>query len=64
MEDNEFHLSNYVINQAGNALDVYLRIFGYEDLIRELGNRAVKMSPKYLRLLEKYEHLKRGIKNE
>ena len=71
VEYNEFHLSNYVINQAGNALDCYLRIFGMEDLIRELGNRSVKMSPKYQRLLQKYEHLlhslddpKRGIKNE
>lgn len=58
---NEFHLSNYVINQAGNALDCYLRIFGMEDLIRELGQRSVKMSPKYLRLLAKYKELKRGV---
>ena len=55
---NEFHLSNFVINQAGNALDCYLRIFGMDDLIRELGQRSVKMSPKYLRLLTKYEQLK------
>lgn len=60
-EYNEFHLSNYVINQAGNALDCYLKIFGMEDLIRELGNRAVKMSPKYVRLLDKYERLKKQL---
>ena len=60
VEYNEFHLSNYVINQAGNALDCYLKIFGVEDLIRELGQRSVKMSPKYQRLLAKYEKLKRG----
>jgi len=54
----EWNLSNFVINQAGNALDCYLRIFGYEDLIRELGSRTVKMSPKYQRLLTKYERLK------
>lgn len=60
-EYNEFHLSNYVINQAGNALDCYLKIFGMDDLIRELGNRAVKMSPKYVRLLEKYERLKKQM---
>lgn len=53
-----WNLSNYVVNQAGNALDCYLRIFGYDDLIRELGKRAVNMSPKYLRLLAKYERLK------
>lgn len=64
VEYNEFHLSNYVINQAGNALDCYLRIFGMDDLVRELGQRSVKMSPKYQRLLTKYNHLKRGIKNE
>ena len=53
-----WNLSNYIVNQAGNALDCYLRIFGYDDLIRELGNRSVKMSPKYQRLLAKYERLK------
>lgn len=57
VEYNEFHLSNFVINQAGNALDCYLKIFGMDSLIQELGNRAVKMSPKYLRLLEKYHDL-------
>ena len=61
VEYNEFHLSNYIINQAGNSLYCYLKIFGMEDLIRELGNRSVKMSPKYLRLLEKYKELKRGV---
>lgn len=63
VEYNEFHLSNYIINQAGNALDCYLKIFGMEDLIRELGQRSVKMSPKYLRLLAKYKELKRGVSN-
>lgn len=53
-----WNLSNYVVNQAGNALDCYLRIFGYDDLIRELGKRSVKMSSKYQRLLAKYERLK------
>lgn len=51
-------LSNYVINQAGNAIHVYLRILSYDDMIRELGKRSVKMSPKYQRLLDKYERLK------
>lgn len=62
VEYNEFTLSNFVINQVGNALDCYLRIFGMEDLIRELGKRSVKMSPKYLRLLQKYENLKNKSK--
>ena len=61
VEYNEFHLSNYVINQAGNALDCYLKIFGMDDLIRELGNRSIKPSPKYQRLLAKYRALKKGL---
>ena len=59
-----WNLNNYVVNQAGNALDCYLRIFGYEDLIRELGKRSVKMSPKYQRLLDQYERLKKGVSPE
>ena len=61
VEYNEFKLSNFVINQAGNALDCYLYIFGVEDLIRELGNRAIKPSPKYERLKAKYLNLKLGL---
>lgn len=56
-----WNLSNYVINQAGNALDCYLRIFDYDDLIRELGKRSIKMSPKYQRLLAQYERLKNDV---
>lgn len=59
-----WNLSNYVINQAGNALDCYLRIFNYDDLIRELGKRSIKMSPKYQRLLAQYERLKNGVSPE
>ena len=65
VEYNEFTLAHFVIEQVGNALDCYLRIFGQEDLIRELGNRAVKMSPKYQRLLAIHKNLKeRGFKDE
>ena len=49
-----WRLSNYIINQTGNALDCYLRIFGMEDLVRELGKRAIRRSPKYDRLLEEH----------
>ena len=42
----------------------YIPVRVKEDLIRELGQRSVKMSPKYQRLLAKYENLRRGIKNE
>lgn len=64
VEYNECHLSNFVINQAGNAFRCYLYIFGYDDLIRELGNNAVKMSPKYVRLMEKYDRLKKEMEEK
>ena len=55
------HLTNYIINQCGNALDCYLKIFGTADLVRELGQRAIRPSPKYLRLQREYEKLKKQL---
>lgn len=55
------HLSHYIINQAGNALDCYIKIFGVSDLIRELGARSIRHSPKYDRLLREYEKLKKQL---
>lgn len=59
VEYDEFRLSNYIINQAGNALDCYLYIFGEQDLIAQLRKRAIRKSPKYERLKTKYDNLKR-----
>lgn len=56
---NVWRLHNLIVNQMGNALDCYLYIFGYEDLVRELGERSVYRSPKYERLKAQYEELKR-----
>ena len=55
------HLSNYVINQAGNALDCYLKIFGVDDLIRELGKRSIRPSPKYELLKREFESMKKQL---
>ena len=57
----EWRLSNYIINQTGNALDCYLYIFGPDDLIKQLGERSIRKSPKYERLKQKYDKLKRGL---
>lgn len=59
-----WNLDNYVINQAGNAIDCYLSIFGVEDLIVRLGKRAIRLSPKYERLKIQYERLKNGVSPE
>ena len=52
-----FNLQRFVIDQAGNALDTYLSIFGVEDLIYQLGKRSIRMSPKYEKLKKQYEAL-------
>lgn len=51
---NMSHLENFVIRQAGNAIDVYLKVCGWHQLMEQLRNRDVKMSPKYKRILEEY----------
>lgn len=59
-----FNLSNYIINQVGNALDTYIQIFGVQDLVDQLGARSIKRSPKYDRLLEEHRLLlAKGRKN-
>lgn len=52
-----FNLSNYIINQVGNALDTYIKIFGVQDLVDQLGARSIMRSPKYDRLLEEHRLL-------
>ena len=59
---NLWHLSNYIINQVGNALDCYLNIFGVEDLKRELGQRSIRPSPKYERLKREAEKMKQQLR--
>lgn len=59
MDYDVWKLHNYIINQAGNALDCYLRIFTFEDLQRELGGRSIRRSPKYERLVKEYEEFKK-----
>lgn len=50
-----FKLADLVVNQWGNAIDCYLSIFGVEDLIQQLGKRAIRRSPKYERLKQEHE---------
>ena len=54
MDYTVWKLADLVVNQWGNAIDCYLSIFGTEDLIRMLGKRSIRRSPKYERL--KAEH--------
>ena len=53
---NMSHLENFVVRQAGNAIDVYLKIWGYPRLLDQLRKRDVNLPPKYKQLLQQYEN--------
>jgi len=47
MEYNEERCKNYVINQAGNAVDACLRMYGVTEFRRMLDERGTRRNPKY-----------------
>lgn len=47
MEYNEERCRNYVVNQAGNAIDACLRMYGVEEFQRMINNRDIRPNPKY-----------------
>jgi hypothetical protein len=47
-------LENYVINQAGNAVDTYIDIMGVDGFLNKLDNRSINPNPKYIELLKKF----------
>lgn len=51
MEYNEARLRNYVFNQAGNAIDCALQLYGTNDFMALLRARDAKPNPKYENLL-------------
>ena len=55
VEYNLENLENFVFNQAGNAIDTFIDIFGYEAFKARLGERATRYSPKYERLKQMYK---------
>ena len=51
---NMTHLENFVIRQAGNAIDCYLQICGWSRLYDQLKKRDVQFSPKYKHILQEF----------
>lgn len=47
-------LENFVVRCAGSAIDVYLRVWGFERLINQIKARNVALAPKYQKLLFEY----------
>lgn len=47
MEYNEERCRNYVVNQAGNAIDACIRMYGIDEFESMIENRKIMKNPKY-----------------
>ena len=54
MEYNEERCKHYVVNQAGNAIDACLRMYGPEDFQRMIADRPTRPNPKYDMLVKRH----------
>ena len=54
MEYNEEQCKRYVVNQAGNAIDACLRMYGTENFRHMIANRPTRPNPKYDMLVKKH----------
>lgn len=54
MEYNEERCRRYVINQAGNAIDACLQMYGEDEFIKMVQEREVKPNPKYKMIVEQH----------
>ncbi len=52
VEYNMAMLRNFVINQAGGAIDTYIQLMGLSDLKREIEQRSTPLNPKYRALID------------
>lgn len=55
MEYNIDRCKNYVINQAGNAIDALIEIYGLNEFHRMIRNRDAAPNPKYEQLVKRYK---------
>ena len=54
MEYNEERLKNYVINQAGNAIDAAIQMYGLYEFEQMIKDRPVAPNPKYDMLVKRH----------
>lgn len=52
---NEERCRKYVINQAGNAIDALIRMYGVDDFMELLSSRQTKQNPKYDMLVKEHQ---------
>ena len=55
MEYNEERCRNYVINQAGNAVNACLQMYGVDEFQRMIANRKIAPNPKYDLVVEQHK---------
>lgn len=55
MEYNFDRCQKYVVNQAGNAIDAYIKIRGVDGFLEDIKKRPTRRNPKYDRLVSEYE---------
>lgn len=55
MEYNEERCKRYVINQAGNAIDACLQMYGEDEFIKMVQEREIKPNPKYQMIVKQHE---------
>ena len=55
---NMMQMTNYVFNQAGNAIDATINVLGMDGFLEELQSRKIRPNPKYTDLVDK---AKRGV---
>lgn len=52
VEYNIFRLERWLVDQCGAAITCWSDIYGLDDLLEKISNRAVRRSPKYQRLID------------
>lgn len=54
MEYNEERCKRYVFNQAGNAIDACIQMYGVDEFVKMVEEREVKPNPKYQMIVEQH----------
>lgn len=57
MEYNEARCRRYVVNQAGNAIDAVLQMYGVDDFTKMIAQRPTKPNPKYDMVVKQHEEM-------
>ena len=55
MEYNEERCKNYVINQAGNAIDCLIKMYGVDEVLDMIEKRPCAPNPKYDLLVKNHK---------